>query len=35
MSFNVGDLVLLSTKNLELELGRKLGSRWIGPFEVK
>lgn len=26
--------MLLSTRNLELELGKKLSSRWIGPFEV-
>ncbi|GJP70425.1 hypothetical protein CLOP_g1368, partial [Closterium sp. NIES-67] len=36
VSFEVGDKVLLSTKNIRLKIpgARKLFPRWIGPFEV-
>lgn len=34
-SFNVGDMVLLSTKNLKLrQPSRKLTHRYIGPFQI-
>ncbi|GJP34010.1 hypothetical protein CLOM_g18492, partial [Closterium sp. NIES-68] len=36
ISYEVGDKVLLSTKNIRLKIpgARKLFPRWIGPFEV-
>ena len=35
MEFNVGDLVLLSTKTLHVHGKRKLVPRWIGPFPIE
>jgi hypothetical protein len=36
MTYNVGDLVLLSTKNLRLaRLKKKMGARFVGPFRVR
>ena len=35
MEFNVGDLVLLSTKTLHVRGKRKLVPRWIGPFPIE
>ena len=35
MEFNVGDLVLLSTKTLLVRSKRKLVLRWIGPFPIE
>ena len=32
--FQVGDMVLLSTKNFHLPGTRKLHPRWVGPFKV-
>lgn len=32
--FAVGDYVLLSTKNIQVEGSRKLNPRFIGPFQV-
>ena len=35
VSFSVGDLVLLNTKNLKVTQGvRKLTPRWVGPFPI-
>lgn len=34
IEFAVGDLVLLSTRNLTLTAGKKLGQRKVGPFRV-
>ena len=34
LEFEVGQGVLLSTKNLKLPGSRKLHPRWIGPFKV-
>ena len=34
VNFNVGDLVLLATKNLRLQGPRKLQDRFVGPFKV-
>ena len=34
MEFSVGDHVLLSTKNLQIEGTRKLKPRFVGPFRV-
>ena len=34
MSFNVGDKVLLSTRNLSLKGSRHLRDRYCGPFVV-
>ena len=35
MEFNVGDLVLLSTKALLVHSKCKLVPRWIGPFPIE
>ena len=35
MEFNVGDLVLLSTKTLLVHGKRKLVPQWIGPFPIE
>ena len=34
VNYNVGDLVLLATKNLRLQGPRKLQDRFVGPFRV-
>ena len=34
VNYNVGDLVLLATKNLRLQGPRKLQDRFVGPFKV-
>ena len=34
LEFEVGQKVLLSTKNLKLPGSRKLHPRWVGPFKV-
>ena len=34
VTYQVGDLVLLSTKNLRLAGPRKLMPRWVGPFPI-
>ena len=34
VNYNVGDLVLLATKNLHLQGPRKLQDRFVGPFRV-
>ena len=34
VNFNIGDLVLLATKNLRLQGPRKLQDRFVGPFKV-
>ena len=34
VNFNVGDLVLLATKNLRLQGPRKLQDRFVGPFKM-
>ena len=34
INYNVGDLVILATKNLHLQGPRKLQDRFIGPFRV-
>ena len=34
INYNVGDLVLLATKNLRLQGPRKLQDRFVGPFRV-
>ena len=34
MELQVGDLVLLNTKNLRLLANKKLRTRWIGPYPV-
>lgn len=36
MTYNVGDLVLLSTKNLRLAVPKKkMGARFVGPFRIR
>ena len=35
MEFNVGDLVLFSTKTLLLRSKRKSVPQWIGPFPIE
>ena len=34
VNYNVGNLVLLATKNLRLQGPRKLQDRFVGPFRV-
>ena len=34
VTYQPGDLVLLSTRNLRMRGGRKLKAKWIGPFQV-
>ena len=34
VNYNVGDLVLLATKNLRLQGPQKLQDRFVGPFRV-
>ena len=34
VNYNIGDLVLLATKNLRLQRPRKLQDRFVGPFRV-
>ena len=34
LAFEVGQKVLLSTKNLKLPGSRKLHPRWVGPFKI-
>jgi hypothetical protein len=34
MTFNRGDLVSLSTRNLRIKTSRKLSPKWIGPFRI-
>ena len=34
VNYNVGNLVLLATKNLRLQGPRKLQDRFVGPFKV-
>ena len=34
MEFEVGDQVLLSTRNWQFAQGKKLGQRFVGPFAV-
>ena len=34
LEFQVGNMVLLATKNLCLPGTRKLNPRWVGPFKV-
>ena len=34
VNYNIGDLVLLATKNLHLQGPRKLQDRFVGPFRV-